>query len=1127
MADSLRSLLRFVRTVGAATACFAGLAIPLGAQVTGSPEPEVVVIRWPKLQPLPAIDKEVRVGLQMAPDLATKNLTGYSVRVSHQPPGGTAHFDYFLYSEPQHPAGSDETAALREVLVIDLAQALEKRLREVVHALFPSSKTSSPADGTDVDLLLRADMDTRWQEHADGNIVGIEVHLQLELLAPSGERLETLRLFGFSQPEDRRYWSSAARWRSVALEAMSLAIDQLVDGLRESPILRAALSGAAEARSLPAGLQTELELDDREALLPNGRLDAGEEALVHVRLTNRGPGPAIGITLKAIPDSPGVSAPAPQTLGSLAPQAGRELTFAVAGGLDLPAGVLHLRVETAEKRGYDGRPVILEIPTAPLRRPSLEIVDVAWNDRDGRGRGDGDGQPSNGETLEAVVRLRNAGPGDAAGVVVSIASPPPGVELVEPRTTLRRIPANSVGEARVVVRLPVAYTATELGLAFDAVDGRGPQAGRAADKRTWAVRVKRPAVAIAHRFYDGSSPSSSGNRDDRVNNGERIELVLTATNRGELPARELHVAVATGDRRLVATPATFDLHDLPEHSEGGEQRLVLDVPRGFGEPNATDLRLTLKITQLDFPAQEVPISLPFHQLRPDFAVEAAGAAAIARGTSSTVALQLLNPGELPAEDVAVEVAAPAGGVDLLDEHGVPTAKRRFTIGSLAPSGGGARLSLPLLAKQGAEVGAHPLSIGILQRDFPSAAREVNVAVTAGDGPVVTPARPAPLLSTTIAPLAGAPPPMISFLRFTDGDRVSAATVVLGFEVQSSAEPADVRATQDGRLLTLDGRRRDVGGEGGPQVARYELPVELAPGGNHFEVVVVTREGLRRERTLSLVREARQGRMWVVAIGVGSYSDPAIEALHFAAADARSVYDYFASAFALPAEQRFLLVDQQATLRAIKSLLGTRLAAQANNPEDTIILYFAGHGLAEAGTGSIDADRLSKYLLPYDAELADPYSTALDVDEVTTVVRRLVPERVVVIIDSCFSGAAGGRSPFDPRHDRLRGVVTDEFLDRMVGGKGRIVLTASGANEAARERNDLGHGIFTYYLLRGLTGDGDENHDGQVDVDELYRFVWDRVTAATAGKQNPVKRAPQSEGPIVLGRTAVPTAPVSP
>ena len=76
----------------------------------------------------------------------------------------------------------------------------------------------------------------------------------------------------------------------------------------------------------------------------------------------------------------------------------------------------------------------------------------------------------------------------------------------------------------------------------------------------------------------------------------------------------------------------------------------------------------------------------------------------------------------------------------------------------------------------------------------------------------------------------------------------------------------------------------------------------------------------------------------------------------------------------------------------------------------MILYFAGHGMRDRETESLDPDGLSKYFLPYDASRNDLYSTALEMDEVTNILRRLTPDRVVVLFDSCFSGAVGGRSP---------------------------------------------------------------------------------------------------------------------
>jgi uncharacterized caspase-like protein len=272
--------------------------------------------------------------------------------------------------------------------------------------------------------------------------------------------------------------------------------------------------------------------------------------------------------------------------------------------------------------------------------------------------------------------------------------------------------------------------------------------------------------------------------------------------------------------------------------------------------------------------------------------------------------------------------------------------------------------------------------------------------------------------------------------------------------------------------------------------------------------------------LTLIRDHEAGRLWVVAIGVSKYQDPAIPSLRYADADAQDVYNYFRDTFGLPADQLFLRVNEQATLRDVKSLLGTQLVARANDPRDTVVLYFAGHGMRDHINGSLDADGLGKYFLPYDASRSDLYSTALDMDEITNILHRLTPERVVVLLDSCFSGAAGGRSPFDPAAKGVRTPITREFLDRMAYGKGRVVLTASGPGESAQESAEFAHGVFTYYLLKGLRGAADLSGDGEIDVQEIYRYVSDQVVSATKRQQNPEIKGPELAGRILLGRSGV-------
>ena len=83
------------------------------------------------------------------------------------------------------------------------------------------------------------------------------------------------------------------------------------------------------------------------------------------------------------------------------------------------------------------------------------------------------------------------------------------------------------------------------------------------------------------------------------------------------------------------------------------------------------------------------------------------------------------------------------------------------------------------------------------------------------------------------------------------------------------------------------------------------------------------------------------------------------------------------------------------------------------------------------------------------------------------------------------------------------------------GKARVILTASDANEVSLEKEQLKHGVFTYYLLEGLRGKADLNGDGVITVDEVYHYVSEKVPRATGQDQHPVRKG-ETVGQIVLG-----------
>lgn len=95
-------------------------------------------------------------------------------------------------------------------------------------------------------------------------------------------------------------------------------------------------------------------------------------------------------------------------------------------------------------------------------------------------------------------------------------------------------------------------------------------------------------------------------------------------------------------------------------------------------------------------------------------------------------------------------------------------------------------------------------------------------------------------------------------------------------------------------------------------------------------------------------------------------------------------------------------------------------------------------------------------------------------------------------------------------------MTNSYTERLAQGRGRVILTSSGANEISHEFDKYGHGIFTYYLLRGLTGEADLDGDKLVSVDEVSLYLKKTVRKATNGAQNPVKKG-DSQGLLIMGR----------
>jgi len=353
------------------------------------------------------------------------------------------------------------------------------------------------------------------------------------------------------------------------------------------------------------------------------------------------------------------------------------------------------------------------------------------------------------------------------------------------------------------------------------------------------------------------------------------------------------------------------------------------------------------------------------------------------------------------------------------------------------------------------------------------------------------------------------PPVIMIASPKDGGTIEANSVGISgvVEDEQGIERLEI-FINDKPLEDKTGRGLQVKKKAQSRRIEFNERIPLQRGENKIKVRAIDADGFASEKTLVVTHVEMRKNIWAVVVGINDY--PHTRRLKWAVNDARAFYRHLVDVIQIPPENVTLLLNQDASLSRLRSSLGTHLKKMAGK-EDMVIIYFAGHGATEKDVLSPDGDGLEKYLLPYDVDPQDLYASALPMREISHIFYRIQSQRIIFIADSCYSGASGGRTI---SLSGIRANISDAFLDRIAGGKGTVIMTASSANEVSAEDEKLQHGVFTFYLLEGLTGAADADKDGLVTVDEAYRYVSTHVPRATGQEQHPVKKG-TVEGRLIL------------
>ncbi len=228
----------------------------------------------------------------------------------------------------------------------------------------------------------------------------------------------------------------------------------------------------------------------------------------------------------------------------------------------------------------------------------------------------------------------------------------------------------------------------------------------------------------------------------------------------------------------------------------------------------------------------------------------------------------------------------------------------------------------------------------------------------------------------------------------------------------------------------------------------------------------------------------------VVIGIADYRS--LPKAEYANNDARVFYDYVIRALGVKPENIKLLVDGDAEEAEILKTFRTWVPSRVKSTTD-VYVYYSGHGLPTQ-------DGQGLYLLPPRADREVIDDTAIPFSKINAALKLAKPRSVTIFMDACYSGQArsGETLVASARPISLR-------TENRLFPDGFTVITASQHDQISSSSPDLQHGIFSYYLMRGMEGDADANKDGKITLGEIQAYLSENVgrqAAMMSRKQEP-------------------------
>lgn len=252
------------------------------------------------------------------------------------------------------------------------------------------------------------------------------------------------------------------------------------------------------------------------------------------------------------------------------------------------------------------------------------------------------------------------------------------------------------------------------------------------------------------------------------------------------------------------------------------------------------------------------------------------------------------------------------------------------------------------------------------------------------------------------------------------------------------------------------------------------------------------------------KEPNRSDAFAYVVGINDYDD--FSDLKHAEDDAEYVREYLVKTLGYKKEH-ILPRDknENITFRRLRDMLSNSKFSRMveKNPNAEVFIYFSGHGAP--GT----EEQGGSFLLPSDCDetqISD--KTAYSLTQFEADLKRFHDDykckRLIVVLDACFSGhSKTGESLGTAKTPRMSKA---EKAKNPLQGTNTIKMSSSSGNQPSYESAAKSHGFFTYYFLKGLQGEADQDKNNTITIAELKAYlnkeVADEVYIEKSRIQNP-------------------------